>query len=153
MKEATVSSRTRRAALGAAALAFVVPVFGGLTATFPSATGACVGFPHCRAMTVGGMPLAIHLTHRILAFLLVFHLVGLAIAVRRRHEPAAIRAAAWSCAGLVIAQLFIAAAMVEMRFPQSLRSMHQAIGVLVWLGTFSFAALCVTKTPSVSAPT
>jgi len=153
IEEVTVSSRTRRAALGAAALAFVVPLFGGLTATFPSAAAACLGFPHCRAMTAGGMPLAIHLTHRILAFLLAFHLVGLAIAARRRHEPAAIRAAAWSCAGLVIAQLFIAAAMVEMRFPQSLRSMHQAIGVLVWVGTFSFAALCATKTAPISART
>lgn len=153
IEEATVSSRTRRAALGAAALAFVVPVFGGLTATFPAAAGACLGFPHCRAMTVGGTPLAIHLTHRILAFLLVFLLVGVAIAVRRRHENAVIRAAAWSCAGLVIAQLLIAAAMVEMNFPQPLRSLHQAIGVLVWVGTFSFAALCVTKRPSMSART
>jgi cytochrome c oxidase assembly protein subunit 15 len=149
----TVSPRTRRAALAAAGMAFVVPVFGGLTATFPAAATACLGFPHCRTVVASGSPLAIHLTHRILAFLLVFHLIALAITVRRRNEPPLIRGAAWSCAGLVIAQLFIAAAMVEMGFPQSLRSMHQAIGVLVWVGTFSFAALCATRTPSISART
>ena len=147
------SRRTRRAAIIAAALAFVVPVLGGLTATFPRAAAACVGFPHCRAVTASGAPLAIHLTHRILAFLLLFHLIGLAITARRRQEPALIHGAAWSSASLVIAQLLIAAAMVEMGFPQTLRSLHQAIGVLVWVGTFSFAALCATRTSSVSAPT
>jgi cytochrome c oxidase assembly protein subunit 15 len=151
--ERTVSPRTRRAALAAAGMAFVVPVFGGLTATLPAAATACLGFPHCRTVAASGSPLAIHLTHRILAFLLVFHLIALAITVRRRNEPPPIRHAAWSCAGLVIAQLFIAAAMVEMAFPQSLRSMHQAIGVLVWVGTFSFAALCAKRTPSISART
>jgi heme A synthase len=151
--EATVSRRTRRAALAAAGMAFVVPVFGGLTATFPAAATACLGFPHCRTVVASGSPLAIHLTHRILAFLLVFHVIVLAITVRRRNERPLIQSAALSCAGLVIAQLFIAAAMVEMGFPQSLRSMHQAIGVLVWVGTFSFAALCATRTPSIPART
>lgn len=146
-----VSPRTRRAALAAAVMAFVVPVFGGLTATLPAAATACLGFPHCRTVVATGSPLAIHLTHRILAFLLVFHLIALAITVRRRNEPPRIRAAAWSCAGLVIVQLFIAAAMVEMSFPQPLRSLHQAIGVLVWLGTFSFAVLCMTTASSMSA--
>jgi heme A synthase len=98
-----------------------------------------------------GAPLAVHLTHRILAFLLVFHVIVLAITVRRRAEPSLIRSAAWSCAGLVVAQLLIAAAMVEMNFPQALRSLHQAIGVLVWVGTFSFAALCTTRVSSTSA--
>jgi heme A synthase len=146
-----VSPRTRRAALAAAVMAFVVPVFGGLTATVPAAATACLGFPHCRTVVATGAPLAVHLTHRILAFLLVFHVIVLAITVRRRAEPSLIRSAAWSCAGLVVAQLLIAAAMVEMNFPQALRSLHQAIGVLVWVGTFSFAALCTTRVSSTSA--
>jgi heme a synthase len=78
--------KTQRAAVVAAVMAFVVPVLGGLTATIPRAAAACVGFPHCRAVAAGGAPLAIHLTHRILAFLLFFHLLALAVNAQRRRE-------------------------------------------------------------------
>jgi heme a synthase len=148
---ATSSSRTRRAAVIAAVMTFVVVLAGALTATVPRAAGSCEGFPHCRAVIVGGTPLTIHLAHRVLAFLLFFHLLALAINAHRRGESRDVRVPAWSCAGLVTAQLLVAAAMVEMRFPLVLRSVHQAIGVAVWLATMTFAVLAVQSGRKVTA--
>jgi transposase len=76
-----------------------------------------------------------------------------AVNAQRRREQSGIRVAAWSCAGLVIIQLFIAAAMVEMRFPPLLRSAHQATGVLVWVATFALAAMCTARPRALAART
>lgn len=140
-------ARTRRAAIAAAALAFCVLLFGGLTANVAGAAGSCVGFPHCRSVAIGGAPLAIQITHRVLAFLLFFHVIGLSITTRRRAEAPGVRNAALAAAVLVTVQLLVAAAMVELRFPPSLRVLHQAVGVLVWLGAFTLAALSSTRNP------
>ena len=43
--------------------------------------------------------------------------------------------------GLVILQTGVAAAMVLLNLPAVLRSLHEAIGVSIWLTTFSFAYL------------
>ena len=42
----------------------------------------------------------------------------------------------------VLAQIGIAAAMVELQLPAEWRAMHQAVGTLVWVAVVAFALLC-----------
>ncbi len=133
------SAKTYRGALAAAIMTFVILVLGALTANLPGAAEACVGFPLCRNGYDG--PVHLQLTHRIFAFLLFFHLLGLMIATTQRREPAAVVSMARIAFGLVLAQLLVAAALVELRLPPQLQSLHQAIGTLVWLGVIVFAAI------------
>lgn len=131
--------------LGAGAgLAFLTVVIGGLVAKTAGAAAACPGFPLCGA-TPAGIPAGaahIQLTHRVLAFLLVFHAIAIARAVSRRPgESSATRRAAAAAAGLVVLQLGLGAFMVLSLMPAALRSAHQAVGVAVWLAMFLAAYL------------
>jgi len=106
---------------------------GALTANVPDAAASCGGFPWCRTVNFGGTPLGIQIVHRVIAFLLLFHLLGIAIAVGKRKEPGIILLVARTAFIAAIAQILIAAAMIEMHFPPFLRSLHQAAGTFVWL--------------------
>jgi heme A synthase len=127
------TARTFRAARGAVILSFVILVFGALTANMPDAAVSCTGFPWCRDYMIYGAPLAVHVTHRILAFLLVGHFIGMTIATGKRKEPQVVKRAVRLGFAAVILQVLVAAAMIEMKFPATLRSLHQAVGTLVWL--------------------
>ena len=83
--------------------------------------------------------MTIQVIHRILAFLLFGHLLGMAIATGKRKEPALIRRAAWAAFGAGVIQVLVAAAMIEMHFPPVFRSLHQAFGTLVWLAVVVLA--------------
>jgi cytochrome c oxidase assembly protein subunit 15 len=133
--------RTLRSARAAVGLAFLALVFGALTANTPGAAVACQGFPWCREIAQHGLPLWIQVTHRIIALLLLGHLIGISIGVRKRSEPRPIRNAAWAALGVVVVQILVAAAMVEMHFPASLRSLHQAVGTALWIVVVALAAL------------
>jgi heme A synthase len=135
------SERTLRAGRAAVALTFLALVFGALTANTPGAPIACQGFPWCRVIAEHGTPLAIQVTHRIIAFLLLGHLIGMSIGVRKRGEPRPIRTAAWAALGIVVLQVLVAAAMVEMHLPASLRSLHQAVGTALWIAVVALTAL------------
>lgn len=135
------SARTYRSAGAAVGLTFLALVFGALTANTPGASAACQGFPWCRVIAEHGEPLWIQATHRIIAFLLLGHLIGIAIGVRKRGEAEPIRRAAWSALSIVVLQIFVAAAMVEMHLPPSLRSLHQAVGTALWIAVVALAAL------------
>ena len=135
------SQRTFRSARAAVGLTFLALVFGALTANTPGAAAACQGFPWCREIVEHGTPLWIQVTHRIMAFLLLGHLIGISVGVRKRGEPRPIRNAAWSALGVVVLQFLVAAAMVEMHFPPSLRSMHQAVGTALWIAVVTLASL------------
>jgi len=137
------SPRTARAATAAAMLAFVTVALGGLTAKYPSAAIACRSFPLCgRDPAAGAAATYVQLTHRILALLLLFHLIGVVVALaRRRREAPVIVMAARVALGLVVVQITVAAAMVLTTMPPVLRSLHEAVGVSVWLGAFTFAYL------------
>jgi len=137
----TASARTWRAARAALALTFLVLVMGAFTAHVPGANASCVGFPLCRGALVPSGTQHIQLTHRILAFLLFFHLMGVAIGVTRRREAPLIVRAALTAFGLVLVQLVVAAALVEMRLPALVRSLHQAVGTLVWVAVVMLAIL------------
>ena len=136
------SGRARRASAVAAAMALLTVVMGGLTAKYPGAAVACRSFPLCGA-NPDVVPGAVHvqLTHRVLAVLLVFHLAGLVMAFRKRGEPSVLRRALAVALSLGVLQLLVAGAMIGMRLPPVLRSLHQATGVAVWIATFTLAYL------------
>jgi len=133
--------RTLRSGRAAAAITFVALVFGALTANTPGAAAACQGFPWCRTVAEQGAPLTIQVTHRIIAFLLLGHLIGVVVGVRKRGETRAVRNAAWTALGVVVLQVIVAAAMVEMHLPPELRSIHQAIGTALWIAVVTLSAL------------
>jgi cytochrome c oxidase assembly protein subunit 15 len=135
------SERTLRGARAAAGLTLIALVLGAITANVPGAAASCQGFPWCRVIAGDGAPLVIQVSHRVIAFLLLAHLIGLAIGVRKRAEPRPIRAAAWAAVSIVVLQIIVAAAMVEMHLPASLRSIHQAIGTALWISVVTLAAL------------
>jgi cytochrome c oxidase assembly protein subunit 15 len=134
-------ARTMRSGRVAAGLTFLILVFGALTANTPGAAVACQGFPWCRGIIVSGAPLYIQVTHRILAVMLLGHLIGIAVGVRKRGETRAVRIAASTALGIVILQVLVAAAMVEMHLPPTLRSLHQAVGTALWISVVTLAAL------------
>jgi heme A synthase len=137
----TASAKTWRGARVAVGLTFAVLVLGAFTAHLPGANSSCVGFPLCRGSLVPDSTQHIQFTHRILAFLLFFHLLGLAIAVRRRGESSLIIRAAAVAFGAVLAQIVVAAALVEMQLPPVMRSLHQGVGTLVWVAVVVLALL------------
>jgi heme A synthase len=137
-----VSEKTFRSAASAAVLAGIVVIMGGVTAKYPGAPIACLSFPLCGANP--DVPAAaghIQMTHRILAILLVLHLMGSFFALRKRRavEAPDILKAARNAAALGVIQLLIAGAMIGMQLPPVLRSAHQAVGVAIWISTFAYA--------------
>lgn len=135
------SEKTRRGSVVAAAIALLAVMMGGATANIAAAASSCVGFPHCRAVTATGTPLGVQLIHRVLALLLLLHLLGMVIALRKRAEPRSANLWARIALATVVAQILAAAAMVETGLPLQLRLLHQALGTLVWLTAFAFAAV------------
>lgn len=135
------SRKTVRGATVAMVMAFFAVVMGGVTANIFGGAVSCAGFPHCREISGMGAPLYVQLGHRILAFALLLHLFGMLMALRKRTEPAAVRAWTRIAFGVVLAQILVAAAMVEMGLPLHLRVLHQAVGTLVWLVMFVFFAV------------
>src|SRR5205807_7775391 len=86
--------------------------------------------------------LHVQLTHRLLAFLLLLHLIGVVRGFwRRRDESRTVARAATIALGLVVLQFIVAASMVLLTLPAVLRSLHEAVGVSVWLSTFTYAYL------------
>jgi len=148
----TASERTWRGARAAMALTFAVLVLGAFTAHVPGANSSCAGFPLCRGSIIPQATQHIQFTHRILAFLLFFHLLGLYIAVRRRGEARLIIRAAAVAFAAVVVQVLIAAALVEMRLPWVLRSLHQAAGTLVWVAVVVLALLARRGALGVGVP-
>jgi len=141
---ALVERGTARAARGAgvgAALALAAVLMGALTAKVQGAAVACRGFPLCGDGSLGGGAQHVQLTHRVIAYLLAFHLIALAVVFARRRESPVVLRAARVAAGLVLAQLALAASMVLLDLPGVLRSLHQATGLALWTATFTLAYL------------
>lgn len=135
------AARTWRVARIGLVLAFIVLVLGALTANL-GAAGACLGFPNCRIYSSPDRALVhLQLTHRILAFLFAFHVLGAAMMVRKRAVAPVVRRAIFLASAAVVVQLLVAAALVEMRLPPVLQSLHQAVGTLAWIAVVIWALL------------
>ena len=112
--ETVIPGRGPNGALIAAGVAFVVIVFGAFVANY-NAGLYCLGFPLCAGTVLPPSEALGRLqwAHRVLAFLLLGHVVGLVSSARRREGegmPAYRRAAAW-LAGMVALQIAVGAAM------------------------------------------
>jgi heme A synthase len=136
------TARARRGAFAGATMALLTVVMGGLTAKYPGAAVACRDFPLCGA-NPDVLPAAVHvqLTHRVLAVVVVLHLFGLMIGFRRRREPGVVRRASVIAVSLGVLQLLVAGAMIGLRLPPVLRSLHEATGVSIWIAAFALAYL------------
>lgn len=136
-----VRGRAARGAAAAAGIALVTVLFGGLTAKIPGANSACLGFPLCRGTILPLPSQHVQFTHRVFAFLLFFHVLGLMIGfAKRREAPVVVRTVRIAFA-LICMQLVIAAGMVEMHLPPVMRSLHEADGIAIWLTLFALAWL------------
>lgn len=122
--------------VAALALTAAVILLGGMTATTGAAV-SCQGFPLCNGQlwpAGGGSGLPhIHWTHRLLAYALFFHLMGLGLGLRRRGVSQRIRHAAWLAFALAVAQVAVGAIMVLTILPPVWRALHAALGTGVWV--------------------
>ncbi len=150
---ASAPAKLFRGTAAAAALALLVLIFGGLTAKVAGANVVCDSFPLCG--TSAGSPIIerlvrIQMTHRVLAFLLFLHLLGLVITTRKiTGAPAAVRGVRVMFS-LVLVQLLIAGAMIGMHLPAALRSLHQIDGVFIWLTSVVTASLAYRASPAMA---
>ncbi len=130
------TSLSRGSITAAAGLALAVVLLGGLTANLGAGL-SCQGFPLCNGQiwpASGGGGLAhIHWTHRLFAYALFLHLLGLSIGLREKLVPDRLRTAVWTALGITIAQVIVAAVMVLSYLPPVWRGVHVAVGTAVWI--------------------
>jgi heme a synthase len=142
--------RAARSARAAAGLAILAVALGGLTAKVSGAAVACTTVPGCgRNPNVESLGVYIQITHRTLALLLVLHLFGVVMMMRKRRAdeaPVVVRAAMIAFA-MVILQLIVASSMILLHLPAVLRSLHEATGVGIWLSCFVLAYLARRVAP------
>jgi heme A synthase len=149
----SASGKVARGSMAAAVLAFIVLVMGALTANVAGAAQACQGFPLCNGSLVPSAGIEhIQIIHRLLAFLLFFHLIGLSVGTSKRREPAVLVRAVRIALGAVVVQIGIAAALVELFLPPMLQSMHQAMGTFVWIAIVALTVLARRAARPSSAP-
>jgi heme A synthase len=139
--DASVAGRQARAASAAVVLAFIVITFGALTANTIGAPQACQGFPLCNGalLPAGVTEVHIHWTHRLLAFLLLIHMLAAALRALRTH--AIVRRAAFGALLLVAGQIVVAAGLVLFHLPIELQVLHLAVGAAAWAGVVGWALL------------
>jgi heme a synthase len=148
-----VTRSVKRAAFAAATLALIAVVMGGLTAKVPGGAVACLDFPLCGANpSVAGGAVHVQLTHRIIAFLLILHLFGMLMAQRKRQSSPVVKRAVLIAFSLGVLQLLVAGAMIGMRLPPVLRSLHEATGVSIWIAAFVLAYLARIASGDAAVP-
>ena len=138
------TARAARSGRAAAGLAIAAVALGGMTAKFPGASVGCTTVPTCgRNPAVDATGVYIQMTHRTLAVLLMLHLIGMVMMLRKRREeeaPIVVRAA-YVALGMVVLQLVVASSMILLHLPPVLRSLHEATGVGIWLSCYVLAYL------------
>lgn len=138
------TSRAVQLGMGSAVLAILAVALGGMTAKYPGAAVGCTSFPGC-GRNAGVVPssILIQIVHRTIAFTLLGWVALSAVIMRRRRhlEAPVVVTAAYTAFALVVAQIVVAASMVLLHMPGVLRSLHEATGVGIWLGSFTFAYL------------
>ena len=132
-------SRAVGSTTAAAVMALLVVLLGGMTAKFTGAAVACAGFPLCGEGSLGGGAQHLQLTHRIIAYVLVLHLIGMPFVMRKRGEPMLLQLMALAAMMLGVLQIVWAGWMVLGGFPAMVRSFHQATGILIWTVTCTLA--------------
>ncbi|MFI5227532.1 MAG: heme A synthase [Gemmatimonadales bacterium] len=138
------TARAARSGRAAAGLAIAAVALGGMTAKFPGASVGCTTVPTCgRNPAVDPSGVYIQMTHRAIAVLLLLHLIGVVMMLRKRRDEEApiVRRAAYVALGMVVLQLVVASSMILLHLPPVLRSLHEATGVGIWLACYTLAYL------------
>ena len=139
-REAALPRRERHADHGlvlfTAGYAFVLILLGAHVANL-NAGWVCLGFPFCRGFGLGPPPTTLgvlHWSHRILAYFFVILAVLVSVRLARRRDDAAapLRSAANAILGLTVLQVIVAATMVVLSLPTTLRAAHLLVGTLLW---------------------
>ncbi|MGH7577612.1 MAG: COX15/CtaA family protein [Longimicrobiales bacterium] len=134
--------RAWRAAIAALILGLLVVSLGALTANTPVAPQACRGFPLCSGeLFPANTPAHVQWTHRLLAFLLLFHVMAAAWSSVQRGASPAVRSVAFTALGLIVVQFGVAVALVTLPLPRDLQVAHLVIGVAVWAALVVWAEL------------
>jgi cytochrome c oxidase assembly protein subunit 15 len=150
-----VSAKTMRGSIAAAVMAGLAVAMGGMTAKYIGAPIACRSFPLCG--TNPDVPAAaawIQIIHRTIAILLILHLIGQMMGVRKRNAteaPIVVQTVTIACI-LGLLQFLIAGAMIGMKLPPVLRSTHQAVGVSIWISSFAYAYMSWLGSRPVAEP-
>ena len=131
-----------RGAVVALGLGGVAVLLGGMTANM-GAAGACLGFPLCSgeffpSESNGGLS-HIHWFHRLVAYLLTLHLIGVVIRVVRQKSAAALQRAATAALAVTAVQIVVAAGMMLSLLQPHWRATHVAAGTAVWIALVAFA--------------
>lgn len=143
-----------RGAAAAAGLTLVVLIFGGLTAKIAGANVVCPKFPLCGAGDTSPLIarlVYIQMFHRVFAYLLFFHLFGLVMSSRRITTAPAVVSAVRLAFGLALLQVLVAGAMIGMHLPPAVRSLHQVVGVLLWIQVVVMTLLARRSAPAEAA--
>jgi protoheme IX farnesyltransferase len=134
-ERALIRHPAHRLVLAAAALGFVVILFGAKVANLHTGL-LCLGFPLCNgAVLPPGNGLAfLPWAHRMLAFGFLGTVLVLAVRLSRRSDPAsrALRQSVSIVLAATVLQIGVAAAMVLELLPPGLRAAHLLMGSLVW---------------------
>ncbi|HEX9729215.1 MAG TPA: COX15/CtaA family protein [Gemmatimonadales bacterium] len=127
-------ARAFRGVVVALAMSGVALLLGALTANLGAGL-ACLGFPLCSGSIwpASGQGYAhLHWMHRLVAYGLVVHMIGIVAATTKRGDPAPIRRAAWGTTALLAFHVAVAALMIVHLLPMPLRTVHAALGTGVW---------------------
>ena len=149
------SRKAWRMAAAAAAIGLVVVSFGALTANTLSAPQACRGFPLCNGALLppeGFAPGHLHWTHRLLAFVLFFHVLGATIVTARADVAPSVRIGAATALTLIALQVAVAAALVILPLPAQLQAIHLALGAAIWFALVAWATLARRQTRPAALP-
>jgi cytochrome c oxidase assembly protein subunit 15 len=135
--------RAARTAVGTVAFGFIVVVLGVITAYTPAAPEACQGFPLCNGSLLprGDSPTLTHWAHRMLAFLLLLHVIGAFFTTRRRAASAATLRAALASLTAIILQVLVAGALLGMHLAPALQVTHLVVGMAFWSALVCWGAL------------
>jgi cytochrome c oxidase assembly protein subunit 15 len=135
--------RAARMAVGTAAFGFLIIALGVITAYTPAAPQACQGFPLCNQTLLprGDAPTRIHWTHRMLAFLFFFHVIGAFFASRKRAASAATLRAALASFIAIVLQVLVAGALIGLDLAPAIQILHLIVGNALWITLVCWAAL------------
>lgn len=145
-------ARGARVAIVGVGVAFAAVALGALTARVPGAASACTGVLSCAATTAAAGARHVHVAHQALALLLVALTSAGVIGAFRRRDPAPVQRAARMALGSVLLQIAVAVALVAEALPASLRSLHAATGMLVWLSLVTSASLACRAAVVIRVP-
>ncbi len=147
-REAEQARFFRLLVLGTTLASWILVLIGGTVAGTSSGI-ACTGFPDCNGElipTSGGLPVVIHMTHRMTAYVVILLLLGVfALTVKDRWRDFVLLQWVLLAGGLLMAQATIGGANSLLAMPPFLRALHLAVAAAYWASIVVFALLVMRR--------